>query len=132
MPKAIPVAKYMTPGPHSVGAEQTLAHAAEAMQKHGIRHLPVLHGGQLVGIVSDRDLRLLDAISDVNPALITVSDAMTSEVYAVSPETPMREVVAAMAKHKYGSVVIMEHHKVVGIVTTVDVCNALLELLGPA
>jgi acetoin utilization protein AcuB len=129
MAQPIPVRKYMTSGPHSVGAEQTLAHAATVMQKHGVRHLPVLHGGKLVGIVSDRDLRLLEAMPDVNAALITVSDAMTAGVYSVSPETPIHEVVRKMAEQKYGSAVVMEHDKIVGIFTTVDVCRAFLDLV---
>jgi acetoin utilization protein AcuB len=112
-----------------VGAEQTLAHAAAVMQKHGVRHLPVLHGGKLAGIVSDRDLRLLEAMPDVNAALITVSDAMTASVYAVAPETSIHEVVREMAEHKYGSAVVMEHDKIVGIFTTVDVCKAFLALV---
>jgi acetoin utilization protein AcuB len=122
----------MTSGPHSVGAEQTLAHAASVMQKHHVRHLPVLHGGKLVGIVSERDLRLLEAMPDVNSALITVSDAMTTSVYSVSPETPIHEVIGKMAAHKYGSVVVMEHDKIVGIFTTVDVCKAFLDLVPSA
>jgi acetoin utilization protein AcuB len=129
MTKAIPIEKHMTAGPHSVGAEQTLAHAAAVMQKHGIRHLPVLHGGKLVGIISDRDLRLLESLADVNPKLLTVSDAMTSTVYSVSPDTSLREVVENMAQHKYGSAVVMRNDKVVGIFTTVDVCKVLIEFI---
>ena len=130
MTRVDPIGKYMTSEPHSVGAEQTLAHAATVMQKHKIRHLPVLHGGKLVGILSDRDLRLLESLPDVNPSLITVSDVMTTGVYAVAPETPIHEVVRSMAVNKYGSAVVMQSDKVVGIFTTVDVCNALVELLG--
>jgi acetoin utilization protein AcuB len=130
MRNAIPIEKYMTSGPHSVGAEQTLEHAAGVMKKHDIRHLPVLHGGKLVGIVSDRDLRLIEALADVNPALMTVSDAMASTVYSVSPETPIHEVVSMMAAHKYGSAVVMKNGKVIGIFTTVDVCKAFVDLFG--
>ncbi len=129
MTKAIPTERYMTAGAHTVGAEQTLSHAAAVMKKHDIRHLPVLHGGKLVGIVSDRDLRLLESLPDVSPTLITVSDAMTTSVYAVSPETPIHEVVRNMAAHKYGSAVVMQGDKVVGIFTTVDVCKAFLALV---
>ena len=129
MPKAIPISKYMTSTPHSVGAEQSLVHAATVMEKHGVRHLPVLHGGKLVGIVSDRDLRIFEAMKDVKPELVTVSDAMTGSVYAVSPETSLHEVVRQMAEHKYGSAVVMRHDKVVGIFTTVDVCKAFLALV---
>jgi acetoin utilization protein AcuB len=132
MTQAIPIRKYMTATPHSVGAEQSLVHAAAAMDKYGVRHLPVLHGGKLVGILSDRDLRIFEAMKDVKPELVTVSDAMTSSVYAVSPETSLHEVVRQMAEHKYGSAVVMQHDKVVGIFTTVDVCKALLDLVPSA
>src|SRR5437879_4833811 len=47
---------YMTPAPHTIGVEQPLAVAAALMQAHHIRHLPVLHGGKLVGILSERDV----------------------------------------------------------------------------
>jgi len=130
MTKSLPIKSYMTRGPLTVGAEQTLAHAAGVMAKHKIRHLPVLHGGKLAGIVSDRDLRLVESLPDVKPTLITVSDVMTTGVYAVSPDTPVLEVVRNMARHKYGSAVVMQGDKVVGIFTTVDLCNAFVELLG--
>jgi acetoin utilization protein AcuB len=132
MTKAIPIEKYMTSGAHTVGAEQTLTHAAAVMKQHNIRHLPVLHGGKLVGIISDRDLALLESLSDVNPSLIIVSDVMTTSVYAVSPETPIREVVSNMAAHKYGSAVVMQNDKVVGVFTTIDVCKAFVALCGAA
>ena len=54
---------------------------------------------------------------------------MATVVYAVSPESPLDEVVQTMGEHKYGSAVVMQNEKVVGIVTTVDVCRALAELL---
>jgi acetoin utilization protein AcuB len=130
MTKAIPIKKYMTSGPHSVGDAQTVAHAAAVMQRHKIRHLPVLHGGKLVGVISDRDLRLLESLPDVKPTLFTVSDAMATNVYAVSPETPLLDVVRKMATDKYGSAIVMENDRVVGIFTTVDLCNAFVDMLG--
>ena len=130
MSKPIPtIAKFMTSSPHSIGAEQTLAHAQKVMSDHGIRHLPVLHGGKLVGLITDRDLHVVEAMKDVDPRLITVSDAMTASVYSVSPDTPLDEVVVEMGARKYGSAVVMQNEKVVGIFTTVDVCLAFAELL---
>jgi acetoin utilization protein AcuB len=130
MTKPIPaVSKFMTPGPHSIGAEQTLARAQAVMREHNIRHLPVLHGGKLMGIVTDRDLHLVESLKDVDPRLVTVSDAMSDSVYAVSPDTPLDEVVSEMGGRKYGSAVVMQNEKVVGIFTTVDVCRALADLL---
>ena len=130
MTKPIPtIQKYMTPAPHSIGAEQTLARAHVVMAEHGIRHLPVLHGGKLLGIVTDRDLHLIESLKDVDPKLITVSDAMSEDVYAVAPDAPLDEVVGTMAEKRHGSAVVLQNGKIVGIFTTVDVCIALADLL---
>jgi acetoin utilization protein AcuB len=115
----------MTATPHTIGANQTLARAHALMRDNAIRHLPVLQGGKLVGIITDRDIHLVETLRDVEPNLVTVSDAMTASVYAVSPHTPLEDVAQTMAEHKYGSAVVMEHNKVVGIFTTVDACRAL-------
>jgi len=130
MSKAIPtIQKYMTTSPHSIGVDQPLTHAHQMMREHHIRHLPVLSGGQLVGMLTDRDLRFIETLKDVDPTQVKVEEAMSSEVYSVSPDAPLDEVVQQMAQHKYGSAVIMQNHKVVGIFTTVDVCKAFAELL---
>lgn len=130
MTKPIPtIQRYMTTSPHSIGVDQTLAHARGVLIEHGIRHLPVLRGGRLVGLVTDRDLRLVESLRDVDPTSIKVEDAMSPNVYCASPDTPLDEVVASMAEQKYGSAVIMQNNKVVGIFTTVDACRAFAEML---
>jgi acetoin utilization protein AcuB len=130
MSKPIPaVQKFMTYSPHTVGAEQTMAVAHKMMREHHIRHLPVLHGGKIVGVISDGDLHLIETLRDVDPHTVRVEDAMTQTPYTVSPETPLDDVVGTMAEHKYGSAIVMQHDKVVGIFTTVDACRAFAELL---
>jgi acetoin utilization protein AcuB len=130
MSKPIPtIQKYMTTTPHSIGVEQPLSKAHAMMREHGIRHLPVLHGGKLMGILTDRDLHLVESLVGVDPTKVKVDDAMSTVIYSVSPEAPLDEVVGAMAEHKYGSAVVMQNDKVVGIFTTVDVCRTLAELL---
>ncbi len=130
MSKPIPtVQKYMTTSPHSIGVEQPLSRAHTMMHEHAIRHLPVLHGGKLVGLLTDRDLHLVESLAGVDPTQVKVEDAMSTSVYSVGPDTPLDEVVSTMGEHKYGSAVIMQNEKVVGIFTTVDVCRALAELL---
>jgi acetoin utilization protein AcuB len=130
MSKPIPVVqKYMTTSPHSIGQEQTLRAAHRVMSDGAIRHLPVLHGGRLVGMLTDRDLHLIETLKDVDPEKVLVEEAMSTAVYSVSPDTPLDEVSAEMAAKKYGSAVVMQNGKVVGIFTTVDACNALTELL---
>jgi acetoin utilization protein AcuB len=99
------------------------------MREHAIRHLPVLHGGKLVGLITERDLRLVESLAGVDPTKVKVEDAMSTGIYSVGPDSPLDEVVATMAEHKYGSAVVMHNEKVVGIFTTVDACRALAELL---
>ena len=130
MTRPIPqVQDYMTLAPHSIGSEQTIARAALIMNDHRIRHLPVLHGGKLVGILTDRDIKLVEAFRDVDPTQIRVAEAMTEAPYCAEPETPLDEVVERMAANKYGSAVVLRNQQVVGIFTLVDACRALCELL---
>lgn len=130
MSKPIPsIQKYMSTCPQTVGAEQVLSKAQELQREHGFRHLPVLQGGKLVGLISDRDISLVETLKGVDPAEVIVADAMSQEVFTVSPDAALDEVVSEMAEKKYGSAVVVQNQKVVGIFTTVDVCRALAELL---
>lgn len=130
MTKPIPrIQKYMTTCPVTIGPEQTLAHAHGILSEHHIRHLPVLKGGRLIGVVTARDLALVETLKDVDATRLSVEEAMSSEVYAVSPDAPLDQVVDEMARHKYGCAVVMQNQKVVGIFTSVDVCSAFGDLL---
>lgn len=130
MSKPIPtLQKYMSTSPHAIGDDQTLETAHKMMSEHKIRHLPVLHGEKLVGLISQRDLALIETLSDVDPKKVTVEDAMANSVYTAEPSAPLDEVVTAMAEHKYGCCVAVQNAKVVGIFTMVDACRALGQLL---
>jgi acetoin utilization protein AcuB len=123
---------FMTPAPHSIGRKQTLAVAHEKMRQYGLRHLPVLEGGKLAGVLSQRDAYFVETIPGADPKTVAVEEAMSMDVYTVTPETPVLEVAAAMADHKYGCVVVSEGHHVVGIFTTVDALRALVALSAAA
>lgn len=130
MSKAIPtVHKYMTATPHTVRADLSLAAADKLMHEHGIRHLPVLSGGRLVGLVSQRDVRLIETLRDVDPKIVSVEEAMSQDIYEIRSDTPLADVATNMASHKYGSAVVVDDGKVVGIFTTVDAMKALVDLL---
>jgi len=115
--------------PHTVRADLPLADAAKLMREHHIRHLPVLQGGELLGLVSIRDIHLIETLKDVDPKQVKVEDAMSQDVYAVSPDAPLDEVAEQMSAKKMGSAVVMQNEKVVGIFTVVDALAALAELL---
>lgn len=124
------VRQFMTTHPHSIGVDQTLATAHEIMRKHDIRHLPVLSGGKIVGIVSLRDLHLIETLSDVNPAEVTVEEAMTPDPYTVPADKPLMELAREMAEHKYGAAVVVDRNKIIGLFTTIDALRALAAALS--
>jgi len=130
MSKPIPhISKYMTTTPHTIGVDQTLQTAHRLMREHHFRHLPVLQGGKLVGMVTERDLALIETLKDVDPTKVTVEDAMTPAPYTVAPDALLDEVVSTMAEHRYGSAVVVDNEHVVGVFTTVDALAAFSDLL---
>jgi CBS domain-containing protein len=88
---------YMTKGPHSMAPDETLATAKSRMEQFGIRYLPVIDGSRLVGVISSRDLFLLDALKERSVHLVKVGDVMTEQPYAVTPQTPISQVATEMA-----------------------------------
>ncbi len=128
--KATPtIQKYMTTSPETIGADQTLAKAEKTMLALKIRHLPVLDGGRLVGILSDRDIKLVASFKDVDPEKVQVSEAFSEDPYTVSPNATLSEVCAEMASKKFGSALVVDNGKLVGIFTWVDALTALNQLL---
>ena len=123
------IERFMTKSPHTIGHDQSLAMAHHMMTDHAIRHLPVLEGGKLVGLLSDRDLNYVQALGGVDANQVKVSEAMSAEVFTVTPSTLISQVSVQMADHKYGSAVVVEGEKVVGVFTTVDALRALTSLL---
>jgi len=119
----------MTRQPWTVRKNAKMSQAHELMRSHRIRHLPVLEAGKLVGIVSDRDLHLIETLPDSDPEEVTVEEAMTEDVYSVGLDDPIDAVAEQMATHKYGCAIVVQNRRVVGIFTTVDACRALSELL---
>jgi acetoin utilization protein AcuB len=120
---------YMTPAPHTIEPDQPLSTAHRLMREHGIRHLPVLEGGALVGLVSLGDLHLIETLDGVDPRQAAVREAMSEDPYAVSPNAPLRRVAAEMAARKISSTVVVESGRVVGIFTAVDGLRGLSLLL---
>lgn len=130
MSKGIPhIDRHMTTSPYAIDAEQKLSQAHRLMRDHAIRHLPVLHGGKLVGVLSDRDLHLIESLRDVDPEKVLVEEAMSPAVYTVSPKAALDEVVREMAQHKYGCAVVVDNGKVVGVFTTIDAMRTFAEML---
>ncbi len=122
------IQKFMTAMPHTVGKDIPIKKALELMREHQIRHLPVQEAGKLVGVLTDRDLKL--AASFEGAYKLAVDEVMTSDPYTVRPEAPLDQVVLEMAEHKYGCAIVQqENGKVVGIFTSIDALRVLGETL---
>jgi acetoin utilization protein AcuB len=118
----------MTLAPVTVAVDSTVGEAHRLMRDRRIRHLPVVRGGQLVGIVSQRDVYLLETLKGFDPTTATVEDAMAADVYAVPPDARLEEVADEMARRRIGSAVVVERGEVVGLFTTMDALHALAAL----
>lgn len=121
------IESVMTPHPYTLNADATLDSAKHQMSQHGIRHLPVLEGGKLIGIISDRDIKLAFAIDGEKAAKTSLRDSCTSEVYAVQRSEPLSSVAKNMGDNAIGCTIILDGNKVVGIFTAVDACKVLAQ-----
>jgi acetoin utilization protein AcuB len=119
----------------TVGPETMAGEALALCRENGIRHLPVLEGGRLVGMISDRDLRsATPALGDPDRAeafeRIRVADEMAKEVATVRPEDPIEEAAIEMYERKIGCLPVVDDGDLVGIVTSSDVMRAFVRLVG--
>lgn len=120
----------MTKSPVTADRRTSLAEALKLMEEHGFRHLPVVDGKKLVGLVSERELRALENMQGFNSAGCTVEDFSLVPPYAVAPEALVRVVAAEMADLKVGSAAVVSGGEVVGVFTTVDALRLLARLLS--
>ncbi|NVB37156.1 CBS domain-containing protein [Pseudenhygromyxa sp. WMMC2535] len=127
--RAKTVGAVMTRDPVTISSDTSLADAAACMDDHGIRHLPVLEGDEVVGLVSERDLALISGIPGVDKDAVEVSEAMTAQPYVVAPEAALADVVRTMRDRKIGSAVVMDAGEVVGIFSVIDALGVLLTKL---
>jgi len=105
----------------------TAAH--HLMRQRNIHHLPVVRDGRLVGIVSDRDLYRNEAVTHFDPDRVTVEEIMATDVIVMTPQTSLQFAAEIMDQRHAGSVVVVDHDRVVGIFTTSDALRALTEIV---
>ena len=123
------LSRFMTRNPWTIAPHATMAEAHRVMREHRIRHLPVMEGERVVGIVTLRDLHLLETLPGVSPDEVEVEDAMTREVYVASEQDELPDVVDHMVDGRIGSAVVLGGGGLVGIFTAVDALRALAEIL---
>lgn len=122
---AVHISDRMTRNPATIEPKDTLAKAKALMDSGGFRRLPVVEKGQLVGILSDRDLRQHVGYLETT----RVNAAMTASPMTVTPHSSVGDAARLMLEHKVGGLPVVEESKLVGIVTTSDMLRALLDLI---
>ncbi len=112
----------------TIGPKEPAKRAWELMRDHHFRHLPVMEGGRVVGIVSDRDLRPVL----LSPSLeeLRIDEIMSEEPFTIDPEASVVEAARLMVDQKIGGLPVVSGEELVGIVTETDLLSILVELLG--
>lgn len=123
------LSRFMSRNPVTIVRTASMAEAHRLMREHRIRHLPVMDGARVVGVVSMRDLHLLETLPGIVPEEVPVEDAMSPEVFVASESAEIVDILDRMAEGRLGSVVISEQGRVTGIFTTVDALRALAQIL---
>lgn len=124
------VREYMSKAPITVTPDQSLLYAQTLMEDNNIRQVPVLERDELCGILALRDIAYMSGPENLDLARLRVEHAMSTYVYTVSSETSLAVAADQMAQGNLGSVVVTDGGRVIGILTTVDVCRALAKVLG--
>jgi len=126
------VIAFMTPFPHSIDVDAPLEDARKLMHGRRFRHLPVISGGEIVGVLTDRDIKLVLGPDFGSPdeRELRVRDAYVERPCVVPASTPVAKVARVMAQNRIGSAIVTKHGKLVGIFTVTDACRALAEIIG--
>lgn len=123
----IPVEDYTTPSPVTATLETSIADILSLMEENGIRHVPIVDKECPVGIVSDRDTRLVQRLAGAD--LLTARDIMVREPFVVAPQDALEDVALAMGRQRIGSAIVTEGGRIAGIFTLTDALNALIEIV---
>ena len=133
------VGERMSRPPITIGPEMSIHDAVALFKKERIRRAPIIKGGKLVGIVSEKDLLNASpspattlSVWEMNYLLskLTVAEVMTKNVITVAEDTPIEEAARIMADNKIGGLPVVKGTRVVGIITETNLFKMFLELMG--
>ena len=130
------VKELMTPSPITTGTNMPVLEARQLMVDKRIRHLLVAEGTKLLGIITDRDIRLnlpspatSLSVWEINYLLarMTVDSAMTKRVVTVGPHEDAKEAAALMLDHRIGALPVVDGGQLIGIITETDLLRAFVK-----
>jgi len=112
----------------TIPPETPILRAMEVMRENSIRHLPVVEGEDIVGLVTEGDLRQASLLSMVDK--VSIEDVMIKTPFTVSPEASIEDAARLIYRHKIGGLPVVEGKRLVGIITVVDLLHSFIQLLG--
>lgn len=126
---------FMSKPPVTIGPEKTLHEALEKMEAEGIRRIPVVEGGRLVGILTRSDIESEAGKPSAGRHPIRlygrrVSDIMTPEPATVNQDETIERAALVMLQHKVSGLPVMEDERVVGVITETDLFRAMVDIFG--
>lgn len=138
MRSEMPISEIMTTNVITLNVSDTLEKAEKLFKKHTIRHIPVVEGKNILGMLSYSDL-LRISFADVSDDeshvdnfvydVFSIKQVMAKNMYMVPPYATIKEVAKMLAKKEFHALPIVEDNELVGIVTTTDLINFLVEEL---
>lgn len=125
----IPVEEFTTPNPVTAHVNDSYEVLRNILAKEDFRHLPIVDdSGAVVGIISQRDLNLIEGLGRLNRVFVA-SDLMRKDPFVVDPSTPLEDVVFELSSRKIGSAIVSNvDEDYLGIFTSTDAMNALIEI----
>ncbi|MBI3122339.1 MAG: CBS domain-containing protein [candidate division NC10 bacterium] len=123
----------------TVSPDESFRTAMHLIRQKGIRHIPVVEGKRLVGIITDRDLRQASpsgatslSIHELHYILerLTVREVMTKQVVTIRPEQTVEEAALLLLGHRIGGLPVVREGELCGIITETDILQAFLQLRG--
>ena len=112
----------------TISPDKRVGQALKLMQKHQIRHVPVMEHDRMVGWITSRDLREVLLASMLEE--IKVGDVMVQAPLSVTPDTEVEEAARLIHEHRIGGMPVMQGEKLVGVITMLDLISAFIAMLG--
>ncbi|MDA0793260.1 MAG: CBS domain-containing protein [Bacteroidetes bacterium] len=137
MKKREPVSHIMTADPYVLQLNDGLTQAEILFKKHKVRHLPVVSGDKIVGILSQTDLARISFVDSYDPnnlsvdttvySLFSLEQIMVRNPTSISPDTLIKDAAEIFLKAEFHALPVVQDKKLVGILTTTDLIKYLLE-----
>lgn len=137
MKQRVPVSTIMTTNLIKLDLSDDLMKAEKLFKKHHIRHLPVVNGNKILGMLSYTDILRIsyaDAIDDDETSvdvtvynMFSIEQVMARDLVTVSPDTTIKEVAEILGKREFHALPVVEGDLLVGIVSTTDLIKYLID-----